>query len=561
MEISKTTYLNRIKEYEQIIFVFFASIVIYILTAIYNDVFLDFISVTGFLTWHTIFEFASILVSFSIFTVTYFVYGEHGKLRMIIFGCAFLIMALLDTFHTLSYEGMADFLIVNNASDRTTTLWILSRIVGTLGIMISMFIPSDIISSIKKKYFILISAIFSILILLATTYYPNLFPIMFVKGEGLTSIKLFLEYIVILILMITFIVVSIEYQKTKSNIEYRFMIAIVLLIFSELAFTNYGSIYDAFNYVGHFFKVLGFIVLYRSIYIVNLTAPYRELKKTKNELKEYSDGLDILVKQRTEELENLNKVLITDIEYAKEVQTCLLPAEMPKNMSVSFDAKFYIAEHLSGDFYNVIKLDEENIALYIGDVSGHGVAAAMLTVFANQNVIQLKESENESSEIIEPGYVLKTIYKSFNKTNISAEKYILMLYGIYNTKTKCFTYSSAGINVPPYIIKQSGEVIEMDVKGLPICKLGDFIDPFYTNENIKLESGDKVLFYSDGLVEATNKSGEVYGQDRLIDLLEKNYKLNSSQLNNVIKDDFFNYMGYGEKLMDDTTLLIMEITN
>lgn len=338
------------------------------------------------------------------------------------------------------------------------------------------------------------------------------------------------------------------------------MIAIVLLIFSEFAFTNYGSIYDAFNYIGHFFKVIAYMIFYRAIYLENIRFPYRELRTTKNKLKKYSENLDILVEKRTEELKDLNKILLADIEYAKETQHCLLPAHMPKNNSVCFNAGYFIAERLSGDFYNVIKLDEDNIALYIGDVSGHGVSAAMLTVFANQNVLQLKEKEATSGEYIEPGFVLKNIYNSFNKTNISSEKYILMLYGIYNTKTKHFTYSSAGINVPPYIIKESGEIIKMHVKGLPICKLGELIDPYYENETIQLETGDKVLFYSDGLVEAKNKEDKVYGEKKLEDLLRENYKLDSYKLNNVIKNDLFNHMGFGEELMDDTTLLIMEIT-
>ena len=101
----------------------------------------------------------------------------------------------------------------------------------------------------------------------------------------------------------------------------------------------------------------------------------------------------------------------------------------------------------------------------------------------------------------------------------------------------------------------------MDVKGLPICKLGDLIDPFYENKTIGLESGDKILFYSDGLVEAKNEHGEEYGHDKLKNLLRENHTLNSSELNSTIKIDFFNYIGSTTNLMDDTTLLIMEISS
>ena len=547
------------KKYNKIFFVFFSAIIVYIIAALFNDVFVNAMSSSGYLTWHIIFESASILVSFSIFTVTYFVYEESKSLNMVIFGCTFLLMALLDMFHMLSYKGMADFFIANLTSNRATTLWILSRLFGSIGFMLATFIPKDLVSKVKKEPFIIVTAIFSLALFIIVTFYPNFFPIMFIEGKGLTDIKIYLEYLVILIFSITFMRVNLIYRKTNSNREYRFMMALILMIFSEFAFTNYGNVYDAFNYVGHFFKVIAFMILYRAIYIENLTAPYRELKRTKDELKVYSNHLDLLVEQRTKELENLNEILLTDIEYAKEVQGYLLPEQLPQNMPVSFDAKFFIAERLSGDFYNVIKLDKDNVALYTGDVSGHGVSAAMLTVFANQNVIQLKEGDKGSGEIIEPGCVLKTLYKSFNKTNISSEKYILMFYGIYNINTKRLTYSSAGINTPPYIIKSSGEIVEIVVKGLPICKLGDLVDPYYEDMYVDLDPGDKVLFYSDGLLEARNKAGKEYGEDRLEKLLRKNYQLNSTDLNNKIKEDLFNYIGINKHLEDDTTLLIMEI--
>ena len=563
MDIVKTNKLDlfdTVKKYNKILLVFFAAIIIYIIAVVFNNVFVEIMPVDSFLAWHTIFEFASILVSFSIFTVAYFIYEESGDLSMIIFGCAFLSMSFLDIFHTLSYKGMPDFFIVNDTANRATVLWILSRTSGTLGFMVASFIPRHITCKIKKERFVLVTSIFSILLFLITTYSPNFFPLMFVDGEGLTSIKIFIEYILIFCLIITFIRFAIIHQRTDSNRDYQFMIALVLLAFSEFAFTNYGSAYDAFNYIGHFFKVIAYIILYKAVYVENLTKPYKQLKIAKDKLKIYSNNLDLLVEKRTEELKDLNEVLLEDIEYAKEMQNWLLPEQMPKDMSVTFDAKFFITERLSGDFYNVIKLDKDNIALYIGDVSGHGVSAAMLTVFANQNVIQLKEHKDSSEELIKPGSVLKTVFNSFNKTNINSEKYILMLYCIYNTKTKRLTYSSAGINTPPYIIRKSGEVIEIDVSGLPICKLGDLIDPTYENKTVELKSGDKVLFYSDGLTEAMDENKEEYGQAKLEEFLKDNYKLNAANLNDELTKNLLDYIGPGNELTDDTTLLVMELT-
>lgn len=556
---TKANLIENIKRFNKIIFIFLLSIILYIIAAFTNDIFINLMSVASYLTWHIIFEFSSILVSFSIFTVTYFIYEESGSLRMIILGCAFLTMGFLDAFHTLSFKGMADFFVSNATANRATTLWVMSRIIGSIGFLASVYIPVNYKCQINKVFFSAVSLAFSIFMFIITTYFPHVFPAMLIEGVGLTKVKTFMEYLIIFIMIITLAMVYIEYKKTNTRREYMFMIALIVLIFSEFAFTNYGSVYDAFNYIGHIYKIIAYMIFYKAIYIENISEPYREMKKARNELKEYSDNLNLIVKQRTKELEEVNTMLMNDIEYAKEMQRCLLPAQMPQDPSVSFHAEYLSAERLSGDFYNVVRLDEDNIVVYIGDVSGHGVSAAMLTVFAYQNIMPLKDEEDMPAEIISPGYVLKTIYKVFNKTNFNVETYIVMLYGIYNIKSKIFTYSSAGMNVSPFIIKNSGEVVELDSKGFPICKLGEFIMPFYDNRTVQLDSGDKIMFYSDGLTDVKNKKNEIYGQHNMKDFLMNYHNLSAKELDIKIKNNLYNHMGQDGKLMDDATFLIMEI--
>lgn len=559
MEIIKVNFLKNIKRYDKILYVFLLSIILYIFAALNNDVFVNIMSVANYLTWHIIFEFSSILVSFSIFTITYFVYEESGSVRMIILGCAFLAMGIFDAFHTLAFKGMADFFVSNTTANRATTLWILSRTSGSLGFLAAAYIPYNIKSHIKKHIIAAATTALSIFLFLVVTYFPDVFPAMYIEGVGLTKIKIILENLNILIIGFTFILITVEYERTSSRREYMFLIALIFIIFSEFAFTTYGSVYDAFNYLGHIYKTISYFILYKAIFIENVSMPYREMKKARNELKEYSDNLNVIVKQRTEELQEMNSILMNDIEYAKEMQRSLMPAQMPQDVSISFHAEYLPAERLSGDFYNVIKLDENNIAIYIGDVSGHGVSAAMLTVFAYQNIIPLKEEEDHATEIISPGYVLKTIYKNFNKTNFNVETYIVMLYGIYNIKSKTFTYSSAGINVPPLIIKNNGEVLEFNSKGFPICKLGEYIMPFYDDRTIQLESGDKIIFYSDGLIEAKNKKGEIFGLQNMMEFLQSNYAITAKELEIKIKSNLYNHIGNDVGLMDDATFLIMEV--
>lgn len=192
-------------------------------------------------------------------------------------------------------------------------------------------------------------------------------------------------------------------------------------------------------------------------------------------------------------------------------------------------------------------------------MSGHGVSAAMLTIFANQSIVPINKDEYGLNQIISPGLVLDSVYRGFNNTNFKDETYILLLYGIYNKKTKTLTYASAGMNASPYVIKNSGEVLELNSRGFSICKLGEYIVPTYENRIVQMESGDKIMFYSDGLVEAKNVSNQVYGQEKLKDFLLNNYMANSKDLKYGLKKDLYTHIGNAERLTDDVTLLIMEV--
>jgi sigma-B regulation protein RsbU (phosphoserine phosphatase) len=186
-------------------------------------------------------------------------------------------------------------------------------------------------------------------------------------------------------------------------------------------------------------------------------------------LKKYAGNLNKLVAKRTEELDHTNQKMLKDIEYARDIQKAMLPDKLPNNDQVYFEAKYYPAEKVSGDFYNIFRLDEKRIGMYISDVCGHGVRAAMLTVFLNQSIKTIKELDGRL-EVISPSKVLENLYELYNKINFEDDQYILVLYAIYNIETKELVYSSAGMNAQPLILK-GNQISEMDIEGLPICKL------------------------------------------------------------------------------------------
>lgn len=554
-EIAKR--LLKLKDYALIVATAIVAYSVFGFLGLFEEQFSQVMSAASFLAWHNLLEFTSVLISMTIFLVSYYTYNQTKKLRSICLGSVFLTIGILDAFHTLSYQGMPAFLTENDDSNRATTLWIISRLIAGAGFLGVTFINTEIKSKLNKKIFLIVPAGFCMLALVIVTYYPSFLPAMFIEGSGLTQWKINLEYLVILLFCLTALRFIAEYKATKNKMTILLCISLVVSIFSEISFVLYNSVYDIYNYLGHIYKFIAFFIMFRVIFIYNIREPYNKLYAAKQELREYADNLDKLVQERTLELEILNKKLMEDLEYARDIQKAMFTLHHPDWQKVRFEAKYYTAERASGDFYNVFKLDNNNIGFFIGDVSGHGVAAAMLTVFLNQTIKTLVEVEtNDVAK--NPSRVLENVYRSFNNTNFSENVYIVMMYAVYNIDTRRLTYSSAGLNAMPVLIKPSGEIQVIEMKGFPICKFIDYYSGEYKNHILDLSKNDKILFYTDGLVEAQSADKSFFGRERLEKILRDNSNIPLKELSGLISKNVFEFMGQRE-LKDDITFVIMEI--
>ncbi len=559
---------KKIYEYKKLLWlvlVIVISSVLFEKLYLLEPVFSRIMSASEYLSWHTIFEFMSILISFCVFILPYYAYRQSRRLRGILIANVFLTMSIIDTFHTLSFKGMPHFLIENTGANRATTFWVIARLIGAIGITLASLIKINRKSNVDRKVFSGIAILFSLSVLVIVTYFPNVIPAMYVEGMGVTQIKKILEYVIIIFLCFAGILYLRQYLKNRDNSNLIISIAITIGIFSELAFVRYYSVYDIYNYVGHAYKFISYFMVFRIAFIKNIEKPYLALFKAKNRLDKYAGQLNKLVAERTEELQQVNEELsqknqklLEDLEFARDIQKAILPGKFPNCDQLTFEAKYYPAERVSGDFYNIFKLDEDRIGMYIGDVSGHGVPAAMLTVFLNQCIKTVQELDGNRCEVIKPSKVLENLYESYNRVNFKDEVYILVLYAIYNIKTMELTYSSAGMNAQPLIVKRNSEIIEIDTTGLPICKLINITPANYTDKTIQLENGDKVFFYTDGLIESyDNKTGEIFTLEYLKEFLLKNNG-NCSKLYNEIDKKIKNISG-NSGLKDDITFFMLQI--
>jgi sigma-B regulation protein RsbU (phosphoserine phosphatase) len=465
---------------------------------------------------------------------------------------------MVDFFHMLSYKGMPAFLINNPESNRATTFWIIARLLSAFYFILAVYMNLEKRSKINKKFFALTAFFISIIILIVVTYYPDFLPPMYIEGKGLTPLKIVLEYLIILLLAVSGTKSLIMYIKTGDKLSALMCGSLILGIFSELAFVSYDQVYDIYNYIGHIYKVIAYSMLFVLAFVRNVQQPYIELYEAERKLRNYADSLDKTVEQRTKQLKNVNKRLMDDLKYAKGIQKAMLPAALPDMPEFSFNAMYYPAERLSGDFYDIFKLDDQHFAFYICDVSGHGVPAAMLTVFLKQCIDNKKDMDLNSGDISFPSKVLLSVFDSFNNTNFKDEVYMVLAYAIYNIKTKKLIYSSAGLNAVPILIKENGEIEEIPIRGFPICKLKNEFNVNYDDSYLDLSKGDKLLFYTDGLVDAKNMENRQYGIDRLNGFLLNNSGLSGEELRNSLKQDLYDYIN-GKKISDDITFFILEI--
>ncbi len=205
--------------------------------------------------------------------------------------------------------------------------------------------------------------------------------------------------------------------------------------------------------------------------------------------------------------------LVRQLKLAEQVQRSLLPRSLPELPGVTFAAAIRPTQHMSGDFYNVFRLDENRVGFYLGDVMGHGPAAALLSVYTMLR-IEPKWIEGKRYEVLEPGAVLAQLNEQVMAADFPGTPFLTIAYGIFDLTRRTLTYSVGGHPHP--LILRSGEPCR---RLEPTAPLVGVIEAAFTQRTIRLEPGDRLVLYSDGAQDAT-WGGQAHGIDGLAELLE-----------------------------------------
>jgi sigma-B regulation protein RsbU (phosphoserine phosphatase) len=248
-------------------------------------------------------------------------------------------------------------------------------------------------------------------------------------------------------------------------------------------------------------------------------------------------------KELAKKIYEKNKRMSEDIAFSRNMQMRMLPPKGIYN-SVNINYLYESSESLSGDFFDVFNMDSDNVGIYICDVVGHGVTAALLTIFVRQSLRTIAKGKNDADKI------LSELHKTFLALNLDTEKYFSVFFGIYNKITHNFQFANAGHNSIPILLKNTSKEIEMlEVKGYPVCNIFDSVE--YDTKIIKLNSGDKLFFYTDGITEARNKLGQEYGVEKLVKILKNS--------ENMLEELKYSLDKYSDVQKDDYAILMAEI--
>ena len=235
-----------------------------------------------------------------------------------------------------------------------------------------------------------------------------------------------------------------------------------------------------------------------------------------------------------------------ELDLAAEIQKELLPDESPVSDVLDIEAKIVPCRQLSGDLYDFIKLSDHHIGLVIADVSGKGAPGAIL--MATTRVIMRKEAE----DFLTTANVINKVNKSLYDDTRSTE-FVSMFYGVLDEKNLTLTYTNAGHNAP--VLFRNDQFISLETGG---TLLGIISDSEYKEEKVQLQTGDVILFYTDGIIDAINASNEAFGIERLLEILRHNKNLNSKDLIEAIYEELLKFSDHVSQI-DDLTLIALRV--
>ena len=235
-----------------------------------------------------------------------------------------------------------------------------------------------------------------------------------------------------------------------------------------------------------------------------------------------------------------------EMEDARDIERRLLPSEIPQLAGYEISGSWQPASMVGGDYFDVLALDKNRVGLCIADVVGKGVPAALLVSNLQAAV------KTAALEDLQTNQLAAKLNQSVSQ-HLAQGKFITFFYGLLDGTSKRLTYTNAGHN-PPILMHADGSHTRLEAGG---AALGLFENWNYECGATTLATADRLVFYTDGVTEATNSKGEEYGEDRLLALIGDNRQKSAKDLQAQITEAV-NEFSRGT-LNDDATLIVVAV--
>ncbi len=252
----------------------------------------------------------------------------------------------------------------------------------------------------------------------------------------------------------------------------------------------------------------------------------------------------------SEELQTAYDAVDYEMKVVAEIQRSLLPAQLPQIPTLHLAAHYQTSHRAGGDYYDFFELPEGKWGILIADVSGHGTPAAVVMAILHSIAHTYPGPASPPSELL--AYANHHLTERYTANN---GNFVTAFYGIYDPSCRTLTYVSAGHNPPRIKHCSKGTMNALDAAQTLPLGIMPHID--FADHTLKLSPGDQIIFYTDGITEAMNPAGELFGLERLDQVLEDCSQDADELISAVLKAvDIF---GSGRPPDDDRTILIAKI--
>lgn len=243
---------------------------------------------------HTLFEFGSMAISLMIVALAWNLRATDINNRMMVLGAGCLAVGILDLVHVLSYEGMPDFLTPNGV-EKSIATWLAARLIAAVVLLIVALMPAG--HWPVRAWWLLVSAalIVSLVVAWAATYHSDALPRTYIIGEGLTTFKVVAEGATVAIFWLAALVFLLRARRERTDQEAWLAAAAWTFGLAGLFFTLYTTITDINNLMGHVFKIVGYLMIYRAIFVSGVRAPYEAVSRERSLMRSLINSLSDLV--------------------------------------------------------------------------------------------------------------------------------------------------------------------------------------------------------------------------------------------------------------------------